>query len=844
MEGEGLFSQARICIVCSAQLNAEQAEEISSALRENGGEVVINEPQTPLPPVNEFSHIISPTIDFEGHDAACDALIPVVKPQWVQMSISKQKLANPRQYNPDPRLFMNDVIVTCEDIPEGDKDAIIGGVLAMGGLYTSRITNSTTHLVTLTMNERCMAAKKRGLATKIVLPHWFDDCLKLGRRIDERPYLLPNPEILRPENERPPRIAANRDVIGASTPEPNALPDRAASPGGSRKELNIFKKKTVMISSDLGIAEHMSSSIEELIREGGGQTTNDVSKCDIFICRYREGEDYKLASRAGKDVGNLSWLFHLITHNSWTSPLRRLLHYPIARGGIPGFNKFKISLSNYAGEARIYLENLIAAAGAESTKTLKQENTHLLTAHKNSEKCTAAKEWNLHIVNHLWLEESYAKWQQQSVTDPRYTHFPRRTNLSDVVGQTRIDRYTVEEHFFPPEPAPGVKKSATQPQKGNNATLNNSSNNAKTPKSGRKAINEGPDMTGPEPDSTTKTTKKLKEKSLQTPIPSRFADLGKENETPSTTGSRKSKDIAAAKLHNLAPDISLYEKELKRVGGVIYGGRRKSAGEPDSARKRSAEPDSASASEDAIETKRIKTSKPPIAIRLVITGFNRWVEKPNIEDSERTQLRDLGILVIPDPSRCTHLAAPSIKRTQKFLNALAHAPVIINSNFITDCLEKKELLDPNDYILKDKASEKKYNFTLEKARQRAKKNEQKLLSGHTIYCTDKINGGIEAFQAIIEANGGQCVPYRGRPGTMISSRRLAADGADQSEADDVYLISGTDKSSVKLWDKFRTMARNAKRVPRVVSSDWLLDIALSQEWRSGDSYEHPDENTS
>lgn len=134
--------------------------------------MVINEPQAPLPPVNEFSHIISPTIDFQGHDAACDALIPVVKPQWVQMSISKQKLANPRQYNPDPRLFMNDVIVTCEDIPEGDKDAIIGGVLAMGGLYTSRITNSTTHLVTLTMNERCMAAKKRGLATKIVLPHW------------------------------------------------------------------------------------------------------------------------------------------------------------------------------------------------------------------------------------------------------------------------------------------------------------------------------------------------------------------------------------------------------------------------------------------------------------------------------------------------------------------------------------------------------------------------------------------------------------------------------------------------------------------------------------------------
>src|SRR4030095_9373166 len=104
----------------------------------------------------------------------------------------------------------------------------------------------------------------------------------------------------------------------------------------------------------------------------------------IYICRYREGADYIMASRLGKEVGNLSWLYHLITHNTWTSPLRRLLHYPIARSGIPGFKKFRISLSNYAGEARIYLENLIVAAGAECTKTLKQDNTHLITAHGSS----------------------------------------------------------------------------------------------------------------------------------------------------------------------------------------------------------------------------------------------------------------------------------------------------------------------------------------------------------------------------------------------------------------------------------------------------------------------------
>lgn len=121
----------------------------------------------------KFSHLISTTIDFEAYDTTCDALIPVVKPQWVSQSLTKRKLANPRQYSPDPRLFMNDVVVTCGDIPEGDKDAIIGGVVAKGGLYAPRVSQMVTHLVDLTADSdkaRIVQAKK--LNVKIVLPHW------------------------------------------------------------------------------------------------------------------------------------------------------------------------------------------------------------------------------------------------------------------------------------------------------------------------------------------------------------------------------------------------------------------------------------------------------------------------------------------------------------------------------------------------------------------------------------------------------------------------------------------------------------------------------------------------
>lgn len=126
-----------------------------------------------VPNIAQFSHVVSTTIDFEAYDTTCDALIPVVKPQWVNTSLAKKKLVNPRQYSPDPRLFMNDVVVTCGDIPGGDKDAIIGGVIAKGGLYSPRVSQMVTHLVDLTADsDKARMVQAKNMRIKIVLPHW------------------------------------------------------------------------------------------------------------------------------------------------------------------------------------------------------------------------------------------------------------------------------------------------------------------------------------------------------------------------------------------------------------------------------------------------------------------------------------------------------------------------------------------------------------------------------------------------------------------------------------------------------------------------------------------------
>ena len=404
-----------------------------------------------------------------------------------------------------------------------------------------------------------------------------------------------------------------------------------------------------MLSTDLEIGSHLRGTIEDLIVNGGGSMTGSVYKADILACQYRDGEEYLVASRAGKDVGNLPWLYHLITHNTWTSPLRRLLHYPIARDGLPGFKDFRISLSNYNGEARIYLENLAKAAGGEFTKNMKMDNTHLITAHTISEKCDAAKEWNINMINHLWLEESYAKWQIQSLSNPRYTHFPPRTNLSEVVGQTPIDKQAVERIFFPKIISSDVEVSEAQSSK----PLHSRNQEILVTKVSNSSAAQLPSLASDQNDGNQKssnsegpTPKASKQDrwhdegvALRTPMTKKLATDMKGNDTPSTTGSRGAKERAVVKLHDLVPDIALYEKERKRVGGVIFGGRKTSEDiAPDMLRKRSLsrEDDSEDvADDDGRELKRTKKTKAPPFMRLLLSGYQKWVGDIKRENEDK-----------------------------------------------------------------------------------------------------------------------------------------------------------------------------------------------------------------
>ncbi len=483
--------------------------------------------------------------------------------------------------------------------------------------------------------------------------------MRLGKRIDDKPYRLPNPEITRVDSKDPVQLPSDVHLKGASSPQPGQLPT-AKVPDGVRSDLNVFEGKKVMLSNDLELGSRLRGTIEDIIASGGGSVTGSIHKADIYVCHYRDGQEYRVASRAWKDVGNLPWLYYLIAHNAWTSPLRRLLHYPVARQGLPGFEKYQISLSNYGGEARLYLENLVLAAGGQYTKTLRQDNTHLITARPYSEKCDAAREWNIHMVNHLWLEESYARWEEQSLTNPRYTHFPPRTNLGEVVGQTQIDKNAMEAHFYPPD----EEETSDEDRAGPSPMKPKDQN---TPSKARPSVAEGGGQQGPVAAAAKGTPSKLlairnshlgriKDEEHKRPkTPTRASVDGQENRTPSTAGSRGAKDRAVAKLHDLAPDIALYEKEKRRVGGVIRGGRKGdevvqpsrkrsySRQSEDDEDEHTGNTESDANVNERRDVKRAKKTKPPPAtMRLLITGFQRWIGRPKREEDDKVSISTLA----------------------------------------------------------------------------------------------------------------------------------------------------------------------------------------------------------
>ncbi|KAH6678877.1 BRCT-containing protein [Plectosphaerella plurivora] len=828
---KGLLSECSIAFVPSSSLVPKDIAGFADIAQQHGAEILEPRRDGSIR-LQDATHIVSHTIDFPQFKDSQAYMIPVVTNDWIASTIRRGRLAQVRPFSPDPRMIFSKVTITCADLPMTDKETIIGATLALGGLESPDVTRQTTHLCALSIDDaRCVAALQKNAQIKIVLPHWFEDCFKLGKRIDETPYLLPDAEILRLDAKADVKIPANHDMEGAIVLNPSTIAQGPAEPS------TIFNGKHVMISTDLNIGSKALQIVQQRIINGGGRIVTTVDDCDWFVCQFRDGPQYVRACQAGKEVGNLAWLLYLVSRNEWASPQHRLLHYPIPKGGIPGFKELRICISNYGGDARIYLENLIRASGATYTKTMKGDNTHLITARSSSEKYEAAKDWGIETVNHLWIEESYAKSEMQPVSVAKYTHFPPRTNLGEIIGQTFFNEQRLRELYYP-----GGEDSQSPASRRRRKILDTAQENSyKTgPAEGvviGRQMQKDFDVHGDDDEEEEAVAARTKGASgVKTPARSKRTGAGKENETPSimSTGGRSAKNKALDSLKRIAPDMALYEKEKKRHSkDGIWGGKR-AADQIDRDRTRRSS-DAArddgdldmSDAESERPAKRRRSSLTENPLRVMLTGFTRWVEAKHKEDTDRRKLRAMGIRIVSENQPCDYLCAPYMVRTVKFLRTLAKGVEVLSDEFIMEALKKGKVPDPDAHILVDKKNETKFGVELRTAISRARAHNGKLLRGVPIYCTSCIRNGLDSYRSIVEANGGQFIQYSARSGVTIKPTTAEEDNG--APPDPVYLLTSDSAEERKLWPKFIAMAEKGHMEPRVVVADWLLDVAMRQQ---------------
>lgn len=676
MANSKIFRDYSFIIIESANLLESEASNIKNDLIENGvtnpsKNIIIKKSSDlfalPKDTVSSISYIIANDINFPEYQFANNNMLPVVKSSWVYASVKKGKMPTIKSYSPDPKYFFKSVqFVFDKTISSSDKLVLLSGIKAFGGQASDHVSTVTTYIVSNEAedSEKNFLVQKynklpdREVTIKYIYPRWITDCLIAKQKLDTENYLLPISK-----NSRNGSVAG--DLIEND--------DTPAVRKFIVPELDHFLKgKTFLLGDDLFLSDLTYSTLEKMITNYGGKivktTTpeelmNFDSAINCYVGCYREGFQYLAASRKKIDVGNLHWLFWMLSNSQWISPLDNLLHYPYPRGGIEGMQNAVICTTSYIGDARQFIYSLVTMLGAKITKSLTSKNTHLIVGNATGAKYEAAKKWKVNCVNHLWLEDCFRNWQKMDIGNLKYTTFKN----NPVVGSTKLDIEVLSKFFDLPESRMLSLELAPSQESQSQANGNMQANSSPEPEHEYETKHEI------NPESSPVKNKKVKD------------DKDKEN-------------IQEEKNTEYYPvdEIQYKENQSEKGEDESVGGKRKHItpeptttnvlenSEVNSSIKKSVKKQKIGLTSSPIANlEKKKANNKPYSLVTVLTGCDSDFTKADLRILNR-----VGIKVIDHPTQEMNcIVAPSILRTEKFLKSLSMGPdYILTPLFIFDVL--------------------------------------------------------------------------------------------------------------------------------------------------------------
>ncbi|ESO05728.1 hypothetical protein HELRODRAFT_191367 [Helobdella robusta] len=139
-------------------------------------------------------------------------------------------------------------------------------------------------------------------------------------------------------------------------------------------------------------------------------------------------------------------------------------------------------------------------------------------------------------------------------------------------------------------------------------------------------------------------------------------------------------------------------------------------------------------------------------VNVVITGYSKdyssYLSKETLKLGG--QLVGMGV-------HCTHLVAPKILRTVKFLTCVSHASYVVTSQWLENSIAASQFLDPCSFLLKDEEVEQKLNFDFQKNIKH--RSSGKLFQGLQMYMTPNISPPVSFLRELVKCHGGQVITH-------------------------------------------------------------------------------------
>jgi len=621
------------------------------------------------------NYIISDTCDIPELEQANELNIPIVKSEWVHMSIKCDTVLPHQPYSHVKNGLFTNLVFCPSQIPSTDRASLLAMIVYHHGKYKINLTSGCTHLVSAkAVGRKYDFVRKSQLNIKIVTPEWVTNSILSNQLLPEEEY----EPVAMTSPLRSPLKTFYTQTVNSTINTPKYTQGNTASsfmtpvtPSQGSEKLAVIskddKENTIEVNKAHEIVpnlfrgfifyfcdyeERMTAETfniwKDVICKAAGiirnTYTDDVTH---VICLHQQNPIFKKAIADGKLVGTAYWLNEILVAKKIFPPITPL-HLPVPfTETLPGMKNSLITISGYEAKERSIVKHMINFLGGNYTGHMTRTHTHLICKKATGEKYTKAIEWGIPVVS--------AKW------------------LGDMI-QTGQDF-----------PAKGKSKYA---------------------------LISIPD-----------------ELSINPTFSTHITDIWKE--------------------------YSLEEPEFDKDG------------------------------QPKAKQRKFNSSIPPIK-RVLFTGLTG----PTVHRLRQNVQKMKGELA-KTVNDCTHLVAPKITRTVKFLSAVSICKFLVAPAWVDDSFDAKKFLDETNYTLVDPESEELFGFKLKRSLQRAQTRQ--VCKGLHFHVTPSILPAPNAMKEIIECAGGKM--------TEVKSVEEVIDHFVHNTINDAsynsYLVSCLDDK--KLW---------------------------------------------